>query len=81
MTQQAARLLEQVLRLPEGDRGDLAAKLIESLDPSGEEDATAAWSAEIQLRLKELREGQVKPVPWPEARRMILDESDESPSV
>jgi hypothetical protein len=32
MTQQASNLLVEALRLPENDRADLAAQLIESLD-------------------------------------------------
>jgi putative addiction module component (TIGR02574 family) len=78
MTQGAAQLLQEALRLPENERGELAAKLIESLDPTTEAAVEAAWSAEIQQRLQELQTGQVQPIPWPEARRLILDESDES---
>lgn len=78
MTQHAANLLAEALRLPECDRSELAARLIESLDPIVEDDAEAAWSVEIQKRLEELRTGQVQPIPWPEARRLILEESDES---
>lgn len=78
MTQQAAQLLQEALRLPEGERGELAARLIDSLDPSAEEQVEAAWSAEIQKRLEELQTGQVQPIPWTEARRLILEDTDES---
>src|SRR5438034_6441228 len=43
MTPDATRLLAEALHLPESERSELAARLIESLDPSGQEDATAAW--------------------------------------
>lgn len=76
MTPQASELLAEALRLPEQDRGEVAARLIESLDPDTEDDVEAAWSAEIQQRLDELETGQVQPVPWPEARRRILEELD-----
>jgi putative addiction module component (TIGR02574 family) len=81
MTQHANQLLQEVLRLPEPERADFAAKLIESLDPAGEEDVEAAWAAEIQQRLQELRTGQVQPIPWPEARRLILEDQEDSPEA
>lgn len=77
MTQNVARLLHEALRLPESERGELAVHLIDSLDPGAEEGVEAAWSAEIQKRLEELRTGQVQAVPWPEARRLITDDADE----
>jgi putative addiction module component (TIGR02574 family) len=76
MTQNANQLLAEAMRLSESDRGDLAAHLIESLDPATEDDVELAWSKEIQQRIQEMRDGQVKPVPWDEARRMILEEDD-----
>jgi putative addiction module component (TIGR02574 family) len=78
MTQQTQHLLNEALQLPESERGDLAAKLLDSLDAAGEEDVEASWSAEIQKRLGELDAGQVQPISWPEARRMILEDSDDA---
>jgi hypothetical protein len=43
-----------------------------TLYPAPDFDAQRAWEEEISRRLKELEEGKVKPVPWPEARRTIL---------
>jgi putative addiction module component (TIGR02574 family) len=79
MTNKAAQVLADGLQLPEDERGDVAARLIESLETNGDEDIQAAWSAEIQKRIEELRQGKVKPLSWPEARRMILDGTGESP--
>jgi putative addiction module component (TIGR02574 family) len=78
MTQQAAKLLTEAMTLPEGERGELAARLIESLDPAADPDVEAAWAQEIKQRLEELQTGQVQPVAWPEARRRIMDDGDES---
>jgi putative addiction module component (TIGR02574 family) len=78
MTNKAAQVLADGLQLPEDERGDVAARLIESLETNGDMEIEAAWSAEIQKRIQELRQGKVKPLSWPEARRMILDETDES---
>ena len=78
MSIDAMQLLQDALKLSEGDRADLAAKLIDSLDPSQDDDVEAAWDKEIQLRVEELRTGQVRGIPWPEARRLILEDGDES---
>jgi putative addiction module component (TIGR02574 family) len=76
MTQQTKHVLAEALGLPETERGDLAAKLIESLDAAAETDPEASWSAEIQQRLAQLDSGQVQPIAWPDARRMIMDDTD-----
>lgn len=50
----------QALELPDEERGELAALLLESLDPDEEhlssEDWDVAWSTEIDRRLREIRE-------------------------
>jgi putative addiction module component (TIGR02574 family) len=78
MTKHASQLLEQALRLPEGERADFAAQLLDSLDPTAEDDVEAAWSKEILERLQDLDSGKEKPIPWSEARRMILEPSDDA---
>jgi putative addiction module component (TIGR02574 family) len=78
VTRPAGQLLEEALELPEHDRAEIAARLIESLDPASDEDAPAAWGDEIRRRLEELDRGETPTVPWPEARRMILDDSDDT---
>lgn len=77
MTQPVEQLYAQALRLPDKDRGELAAKLIESLDPALDEEIDSAWSEEIRARVEELQQGRAQTVPWPEARRMILEDVDE----
>ena len=73
MTREATELLEKALRLPPKARAALIANLIESLDGTSDEDAEVAWQAEIDRRARALDEGEVKLVPWAEARRQILD--------
>jgi putative addiction module component (TIGR02574 family) len=77
MTPTAAQLLAEALRLPEKERGDVAAHLIDSLDPITDDDVEAAWSEEIQERLTALQDGRVQPLTWAEARRHILADHDE----
>ena len=77
MTQPAGRLLEEALGLSEQDRAELAARLIESLDPATDDDAGPAWDAEVRRRTDELDRGVAATIPWPEARRMIMDNDDD----
>jgi putative addiction module component (TIGR02574 family) len=63
-----AKLLEEALRLSPEARAALAASLLESLEDTIDEDAEAAWAAEIAKRIQELDSGAVAPVPWAEAR-------------
>jgi len=72
-------LLENAMRLPDEQRAALAAALLESLDQGIDEDAEAAWSAEIACRLRQVQSGDVKTVPWTQARKMIG--ADERPGV
>ena len=81
MTQLAAKLLAEAPHLPDGERGELAAKLIESLESEVDEEVEAAWSAEIRQRLEDLRTNKVKPVSWLEARQMIMDDTDDAAST
>jgi putative addiction module component (TIGR02574 family) len=72
MAPDPVKLLEEALKLSPEARAALAASLLESLDEGFDEGAEAAWAVEIAKRIQELDSGAVTPVPWPEARRMIL---------
>jgi putative addiction module component (TIGR02574 family) len=72
MTPDPAKLLEEALKLSPEARAALAASLLESLDEGTDEGVEAAWAVEIAKRIHELDSGAVTPIPWPEARRMIL---------
>jgi putative addiction module component (TIGR02574 family) len=73
MTPDPAKLLEEALKLSPEARAALAASLLESLDAEVDEGVEAAWAAEIAKRIHELDSGVVVPIPWPEARRRILE--------
>jgi putative addiction module component (TIGR02574 family) len=72
-------LLNDAMRLPDEQRAALAAALIESLDHGVDEDAEAVWSVEITRRLRDVESGNVKTIPWPQARQIIA--ADEPPHV
>jgi putative addiction module component (TIGR02574 family) len=71
MKQDIAEILKKALDLPPEARAAIAGSLLDSLDQTVDEDAESAWENEVLLRLKELEEGTVNPVPWAEARRRI----------
>lgn len=72
MSSDAAKLLEEALKLPVEARAALAGSLLESLDDAVDEDVEQAWALEIARRLEEIKSGSVKGVPWAEARRRIV---------
>jgi putative addiction module component (TIGR02574 family) len=71
MKQDIAEILKKALDLPPEARAAIAGSLLDSLDQTEDEDAESAWENEVLLRLKDLEEGTVNPVPWAEARRRI----------
>jgi putative addiction module component (TIGR02574 family) len=62
-------LLRQALTLPDEDRAELAASLIDSLDTTVDDNVEAAWQEEIARRLDEIQNGKVQGIPWEEVRR------------
>jgi len=66
---EASELLKNALALTDKERADLAANLIDSLDPTVDADAESAWQEEVARRIHEVETGQVKTVPWEEVRR------------
>lgn len=79
MTQDAVRLLEGALQLPDRDRAELAASLIDSLDEQVDEDVETAWKEEIERRVKELDDGTVQPIPWSEVRKRLRGSTGDAP--
>ena len=74
MTRDAARLLEEALKLPSEARAGLAGSLLESLDQDTDADVEEAWAIEIARRLEDIRSGAVKTISWAEARKRIIGE-------
>ena len=65
-------VLEQALQLTEDERGEVIARLLRSLEPhDGKEVAgeewEAAWSAELDQRVREIRDGTVQLIDGDEA--------------
>jgi hypothetical protein len=76
MTQIAEKLLSEALSLNDAERAELAARLLETLDSSTDTDYVAAWESELQERIRQLDSGEVRAIPWTEARRTIREGGD-----
>jgi putative addiction module component (TIGR02574 family) len=69
MKSESQQLLQTALALPEAERAEIAASLIRSLDTEIDEDAEAAWAAEIERRIKSIDSGDVELIPWDDVMR------------
>lgn len=59
-------ILRTALELPPESRAMLAAHLLESLDGPEQLDIDAAWSEEIERRIRDIDEGRVQLIPGEE---------------
>jgi putative addiction module component (TIGR02574 family) len=71
MTQAAAAVLAEALRLDEHARAELAAELLASLDGPADSDAEAEWAAEIERRVASIESGNAILESWDDVRRRI----------
>jgi putative addiction module component (TIGR02574 family) len=71
-------ILHAALMLSDQERARLAARLLDSLDPRGDDDVDAAWDAEVARRLAALDSGTAKVVPWRSVREELQAVVDSS---
>jgi len=64
-------LLDQVLSLPEQKRAEIAARLLESLEPDMPADVEAAWAEEIESRCAAVDSGALSTSDWNDVRARI----------
>ena len=76
MNSDSKQLLRTALSLPESERAEIAASLIESLDSGTDDDVDAAWAAEIQRRIASIDHGEVKLIPWTDVMIELRDRQD-----
>lgn len=73
MTKHGEAILQQALGLEEGERAQLAASILESLEPRVDErEIEQAWREEVRRRVADLDEGRVELVPWDDVRDQLL---------
>ena len=72
MTSRAQELLREALTLPIGERADVAAELLASLDAAETEnpaEVEAAWASEIERRARRVMAGESTGIPWSDIRQ------------
>jgi hypothetical protein len=67
------QLAEQAMNLPVESRAKLADLLVESLDTAELGRIEQLWISEAKRRRDDVRSGQVKTIPGPEALRKVRD--------
>jgi len=72
MTSRAEAVLTLALDLPDGERADIAAALLESLDPPPGTDVEEAWRREVSRRVAAIDAGEVEMVPWERVREDLF---------
>ena len=77
MTTDFEAITAAALALPERQRADLLARLMDSLKVLPDADDDQAWDTEIARRLEEVRSGKQKGTPWEEARKQIFGGHDD----
>jgi putative addiction module component (TIGR02574 family) len=73
MSKTSQKVLSEALQLGVSERAELAAELLASLDGVPDQDAEAAWAAEIERRAARARSGEDAGRPWTEAREAAKD--------
>ena len=71
MSKAVTDVLADALRLGPDARAEVAAELLASLDGPPDQDAEAAWDAEIERRIAAIEAGTIRLEPWSEVKRRI----------
>jgi putative addiction module component (TIGR02574 family) len=72
MARDLTELIREAAKLPESDRATLAGVMLESLDPRPTPEVKAAWSREIERRVREIDAGTVELLDWQDVRAELL---------
>jgi putative addiction module component (TIGR02574 family) len=72
MARDLKELIREAAELPDSDRATLAGVMIESLDPAPTSEVKAAWSREIERRIREIDSGSVELLDWEDVRAELF---------
>ncbi len=64
-------VFQEALELEQSDRAELAAQLLDSLDPGSDESVEQAWMQEIDRRIADIDSGKAQTIPWDVVRRRL----------
>jgi putative addiction module component (TIGR02574 family) len=68
LSDQSQALLDQILTLPEQERSEIARELFNSLSNEVQQELDDELKSELDRRWEEMESGQVKTIPWSEAK-------------
>ena len=68
MARKLNELFREASELSEGERAELAALLLESLEGEPDAGVEAAWAEEIERRMRQIDAGEVQTIPWEAVR-------------
>ena len=74
MTSNAKKLLDEALQFPRAERKALGGRLFDKLEIDSP-DAEGPWQAEIERRITKLDQDAGEPIPWPELRELIFEDT------
>jgi putative addiction module component (TIGR02574 family) len=72
MARDVKELIREAAQLPESDRATLAGAMLESLEPRPTPAVKAAWSREIERRVREIDDGTVELLDWEDVRAELF---------
>lgn len=72
MARSVQELIREAAKLPESDRAALAGAMLESLEPAPTPEVKAAWSREIERRVREIDSGAVELIDWEDVRAELF---------
>jgi putative addiction module component (TIGR02574 family) len=68
VTRPAKEIVSAAIKLTECDRLQIVEELLASLEPDTDNNIDTAWSAEVERRSREIKEGIVRPIPRTEVK-------------
>jgi putative addiction module component (TIGR02574 family) len=80
MTKKAEALLHEALDLDERERAEMAAALLDSLEPPVDEhEVEEAWREEVRRRIAAVDSGQAELIPWEQVRDQLFARLNDRP--
>lgn len=78
MSRNIEELFREAAELPETERAELAALLLESIEGEPDEGVEAAWAEEVERRVRQIDAGEVETIPWEEVRAKLYARLNEA---
>ena len=73
MDTRAEQILQSALNLQPGERAEIAATLLRSLDDPEDDVLGPEWAEEIKRRIESIDKGEVQLIPWEDVIRSMRE--------